>query len=267
VRSPAARRWIREGPQRLRLSFLPLQPEPWMVKCSLSLLLALGLLVGCQSSNQLVSTLPPPTFDGPRVAPRPAVPMPQLPPPEPVVSVARATQPGVPAGWIPTAKPRRWQYIVIHHSATATGGAAAFDRMHRDKGWDELGYHFVIGNGTDTRDGQIEVGSRWPKQKYGAHCKTPDNRYNDYGIGICLVGNFDSARPTPAQLQSLAKLTSYLMKTYNIPASRVIGHGDAKPTECPGRNLSVAAVRRMATQMIAQADKRREPELAAASTD
>ncbi len=238
-----------------------------MVKCSLSLLLALGLLVGCQSSNQLVSTLPPPTFDGPRVAPRPAVPMPQLPPPEPVVSVARATQPGVPAGWIPTAKPRRWQYIVIHHSATATGGAAAFDRMHRDKGWDELGYHFVIGNGTDTRDGQIEVGSRWPKQKYGAHCKTPDNRYNDYGIGICLVGNFDSARPTPAQLQSLAKLTSYLMKTYNIPASRVIGHGDAKPTECPGRNLSVAAVRRMATQMIAQADKRREPELAAASTD
>ena len=33
-------------------------------------------------------------------------------------------------------------------------------RMDQAKGWDELGYHFVIGNGTDTRDGQVEVGSR-----------------------------------------------------------------------------------------------------------
>ena len=32
-----------------------------------------------------------------------------------------------------------------------------------------------IGNGSDTVDGQIEVGSRWVKQKVGAHAKTPDN--------------------------------------------------------------------------------------------
>ena len=44
--------------------------------------------------------------------------------------------------------------IVIHHSATDRGGAKAFDEYHRKKnGWDELGYHFVIGNGTDTPDG------------------------------------------------------------------------------------------------------------------
>ncbi|MFQ5589758.1 MAG: peptidoglycan-binding protein, partial [Phycisphaerae bacterium] len=52
----------------------------------------------------------------------------------------------------------RWTTIVIHHSATETGGASLFDRFHRKRGWDGLGYHFVIGNGTDTPDGLIEVG-------------------------------------------------------------------------------------------------------------
>src|SRR2546423_1565105 len=130
------------------------------------------------------------------------------------------------------AQARSWKWIVIHHSATHSGGAATFDRMHREKGWDELGYHFVVGNGTDTRNGQIEVGPRWGKQKWGAHAKTADNRYNDFGIGICLVGNFDVDRPTDDQMKSLSKLVAYLMKTYHIPPDRVLGHGDTKPTDC-----------------------------------
>jgi hypothetical protein len=100
---------------------------------------------------------------------------------------------------MPVGPANQWRWIVVHHSATVSGGAARFDKLHREKGWDELGYHFVIGNGTDTRDGQIEVGSRWVKQKRGAHTKTADNRFNDYGIGICLVGNFNYDRPTAEQ--------------------------------------------------------------------
>jgi hypothetical protein len=142
---------------------------------------------------------------------------------------------------------------VIHHSATPSGSAAVFDKLHRQKGWDELGYHFVIGNGTDSGNGKIEVGPRWPKQKWGAHAKTPDNEYNNYGIGICLVGNFEIERPTSQQLQSLARLTAYLMQTYNIPASRVLGHRDTKATECPGKNLNIAQVRRLASQALADA--------------
>jgi hypothetical protein len=149
-------------------------------------------------------------------------------------------------GWVPPVAPRPWKAIVIHHSATTTGGAAAFDKDHRAKGWDELGYDFVIGNGTDTPDGLIEVGPRWTKQKIGAHAKTPDNYYNEYGVGICLVGNFMEERPTPRQIQSLIRLTSYLMKTYHIPPQDVLGHGDTKATECPGKYLDVAMVRRQA---------------------
>ncbi len=140
------------------------------------------------------------------------------------------------ADWRPVAAARPWKWIVVHHSATETGSAAEFDREHKARNWDELGYHFVIDNGNGAADGLVEVGSRWPKQKWGAHCKTPDSEYNDYGIGICLVGDFTRSMPTPGQLKSLRNLLAYLMAEYRIDADHVIGHRDAPGTntECPG---------------------------------
>ena len=135
---------------------------------------------------------------------------------------------------------RPWRYIVIHHSASPSGNAEQFDAAHRERGWDELGYHFVITNGQGGCDGQIEVGSRWRKQKQGAHCGgTPANEYNELGIGICLVGDFTTGMPTAAQLASLKRLTGYLVKTYQISPSQVITHQDAPNahTECPGGQL------------------------------
>jgi len=222
-----------------------------------SFVVVCGLLLvagGC-AEQPVVEQLPAANFNGPVVAPPPMVETPKFAAPA-VVARPKAVQPpvvvaSVPREWIPNARANDWRWIVIHHSATPSGGAKAFDKMHKAKGWDELGYHFVVGNGTDTADGQIEVGPRWPKQKWGAHAKTPDNRFNNYGIGICLVGNFDVERPTKAQLQNLSKLVAYLMKTYHIPADRVIGHGETKATDCPGRNVHVAEIRRMATAQLA----------------
>ena len=74
---------------------------------------------------------------------------------------------------MPSNKSDRWTCIVIHHSATDEGNAERFDRMHKAKGWDELGYDFVIGNGTDTRDGQVEVGPRWPVQNRSWPASSP----------------------------------------------------------------------------------------------
>ncbi|MDB5332561.1 MAG: to N-acetylmuramoyl-L-alanine amidase lysozyme [Phycisphaerales bacterium] len=238
-----------------------------MAKWYLPLVVAgLFVVAGCQdqqAGSSVVTSLPQPSFTGPNMQPAgPAPAMAYAPQPAPIAPAHVATPAShvgargdVPAGWVPVAAtaPNQWQWIVIHHSATPTGGAAAFDKMHRAKGWDELGYHFVIGNGTDTRDGQVEVGSRWPKQKWGAHAKTPSEQYNQHGIGICLVGNFDVSHPTDAQMKSLAKLTSYLMKTYHISPEHVLGHRDTKSTDCPGRNLNVALVRRMSMQMLADA--------------
>jgi hypothetical protein len=226
--------------------------------CLFVVVLGLGAFVGC-AERPLVDKLPSANFNGPIVVAPPEPPVAYVPPKAtprpPTVQPPKATpnvMAGVPREWIPTpgaVNPDGWHYIVVHHSATPSGGAKAFDRMHRDKGWDELGYHFVIGNGTDTADGQVEVGSRWPKQKWGAHAKTPDNRYNKEGIGICLVGNFDNDRPSAAQLRSLSKLVAFMMKTYHIPPENVLGHGNTKATDCPGRNVHIADVRRMATQL------------------
>lgn len=214
----------------------------------LVLLLIGAALVGCQQNTSTISHLPAPSFAGPTIAPQPVAPR------APVAAPPVAQSPsGVPRNWIPSVSPRAWRWIVIHHSASPAGSMVVFDREHKAKGWDGVGYHFVIGNGTNSGDGQIEVTPRWPIQKWGAHAKTADNRFNEYGIGICLVGNFDVDRPTAKQMQSLAKLVSYLMRTYRIPASNVIGHRDTKPTDCPGRHFNVAAVQRMA-QGIAQGD-------------
>lgn len=139
----------------------------------------------------------------------------------------------------------RWTTVVVHHSATAVGGARSFDRTHRAKGWDELGYHFVIGNGSDTPDGAVEVGSRWHKQKHGAHCKTPDNYFNEHGIGVCLVGDFTRNRPTPRQLASLERLVAFLCDRCRISPDRVTTHGQVThKTACPGTNFPIGSLRR-----------------------
>ena len=146
---------------------------------------------------------------------------------------------GAPKAWAAEGY-RPWRYIVIHHSATEAGSAALFDKWHRGRGWDELGYHFVIDNGDGAPDGRIEVGRRWTIQKWGAHCGgTPGNEYNNYGIGICLVGDFSRRPPTDRQLASLERLVTCLAVACGIGPERVIGHRDAPnvSTACPGDRL------------------------------
>jgi hypothetical protein len=137
-----------------------------------------------------------------------------------------------------TGPERPWKWIVIHHSDDFEGCCAKYDRVHRDKGWDCCGYHWVVGNGTQSGDGEVEIGPRWRDQMHGAHAKTPDNRYNDYGIGVVLVGDFErGGRPTARQYEATVALTRWLMARYGISADRVLRHSDCKSTACPGKNF------------------------------
>lgn len=154
------------------------------------------------------------------------------------------------AGWVPPHLSDRWKCLVIHHSGTKVGSATRFDQYHRARGMDELAYHFVIGNGTDTGDGEVEVGKRWTVQKHGAHCKTPDEYYNEHGIGICLVGNFEKNKPTPAQLESLTRLVYFLCKQFNISPARVYTHGQITGlTLCPGNKFNLDGLREEISKM------------------
>ncbi|MDF1661427.1 MAG: peptidoglycan recognition family protein, partial [Planctomycetota bacterium] len=147
--------------------------------------------------------------------------------------------PSVPSTWNFPAN-RRWKYIVIHHSATKVGGAKSFHRSHAKKWRYGLGYHFVVGNGSETQTGQVEVGRRWKLQNKGIHGAHAGVRtYNQAGIGICLVGNFQGKGPGKQQMAALKQLVQLLMKRYKIPKSRVLGHKTARPghTDCPGKRF------------------------------
>lgn len=182
-------------------------------------------------------------YNSTQVNPLPPPPPPRLmslpqQPQESVVIVA----PGEAAWSVPIT--REWKHIVIHHSASTSGNAASFDRAHREKGWDGLGYHFVIGNGSGSGDGQVEVGYRWTKQMQGAHAGNYE--YNQHGIGICLVGDFEhGGPPSPAQMQSLRTLVAFLQAKANIAPNEIIGHGNVpgRNTECPGRHMDVISFR------------------------
>jgi LysM repeat protein len=135
-------------------------------------------------------------------------------------------------------KPGRWRYIVVHHSATKEGTARGMDLYHRRKGMENgLAYHFVVGNGRGTGDGVIEIGNRWRRQIKGGHLAS--DRLNEISIGICLVGNFNNQRPTPAQMRSLRALVQYVMLRSRTGVGSVKLHKqiNTKPTECPGRQF------------------------------
>ena len=125
----------------------------------------------------------------------------------------------------------KWRYITIHHSATLGGNAEAFDRNHRSRRMGGLFYHFVIGNGSASGDGEIEVGWRWRKQ---AKANRP------YDIQVCLVGDFTREDVSRAQMDSLVSLVKVLRRQYGISLKNIRRHKDIPGliTECPGNNFS-----------------------------
>jgi len=133
--------------------------------------------------------------------------------------------------------PRRWRYIVIHHSGVDEGTIKSMDRYHRERRHMEngLAYHFVIGNGDGIRDGQICVCPRWRKQLDGGHVRSVAQ--NRISLGICLVGNFDKHKPTAKQMKSLAALVAALLKRCQLAPSAVKTHQQINTvkTRCPGR--------------------------------
>ncbi|WP_148364753.1 N-acetylmuramoyl-L-alanine amidase [Bacteroides sp.] len=121
--------------------------------------------------------------------------------------------------------------IIIHCSATRAGQdfkAKDIDKMHRDRNFSMIGYHYVI-----DLDGTIEEGR--PLDMEGAHCNTKGNSgisYNKHSIGICYVGGLNSyGKPTDtrteAQKKALMELVSRLKQQFNI--TEILGHRDTSP--------------------------------------
>jgi hypothetical protein len=146
---------------------------------------------------------------------------------------------------------RRWQFIIVHNSGTRQGNARVFDYYHRNvrRMVNGLAYHFVIGNGTSSGNGQIEIGNRWRRQINGGHVHS--DYLNNISLGICLVGDFNRDQPTRAQLDSCEELIRYLRTRCGKIDRRyaiVRPHKEMNPpqwaTDCPGDDFPYSWFRR-----------------------
>lgn len=165
---------------------------------------------------------------------------------------ANSTERSETFGWRPSVTENKWIYVVVHHSATADGSVESIDAEHRRRKdssgnpWLGIGYHFVIGNGSGMADGKVQPTFRWNKQIHGAHSGSMVHNAN--GIGVCLIGNFQTHAPTDKQLKAVTQLVGDLSQRYKIPARLVIGHNTVKPTACPGKNFPLQDVVRNSVQ-------------------
>lgn len=116
--------------------------------------------------------------------------------------------------------------IVIHCSDSPHRGDTAKDihLWHLQRGWDGIGYHYVI-----NEDGLVEEGR--PEYWVGSHCRG----HNQNSLGICLIGIDEF---TDEQFHNLALLVENLMLKYNIGKKNVVGHCDLNSKKtCPNFNV------------------------------
>lgn len=116
---------------------------------------------------------------------------------------------------------RKITHLVVHCSATPEGrdiDVRTIRQWHLAKGWNDVGYHFVI-----KLDGTIQIGRALAIP--GAHVEG----HNANTIGICMVGGCDAkmqpkATFTAAQYLSLHRLLRDLRKSF--PNAGILGHRD-----------------------------------------
>ena len=124
---------------------------------------------------------------------------------------------------------RRINKIIIHCTATPEGRphtVADITRWHKERGFNDIGYHYVIGLKGETWIGRMVIIP-------GAHAQG----HNADSIGVCYVGGLtaDKTKPkdtrTPEQKTSLLALLKKLKSEY--PQAVIIGHCNVSAKACP----------------------------------
>ncbi|MBA2479188.1 MAG: N-acetylmuramoyl-L-alanine amidase [Planctomycetes bacterium] len=162
--------------------------------------------------------------------------------------------------WVKIAPPLEvpmhpWQWIVIHHSGTPGGDTGSIDNAHlKDRGWEGIGYHFVIGNGRPMERGRIEATWRWRCQYHGAHAGSMPAQaaYNQDGIGICVIGDYQTSQLDAFVEERVARLCALLIQHVpTLSEQHIVGHRDIRQTACPGANVDINRIRYLVRSQLA----------------
>ncbi|MEZ3559159.1 MAG: N-acetylmuramoyl-L-alanine amidase [Duncaniella sp.] len=124
--------------------------------------------------------------------------------------------------------------LIIHCTATPRGRhvtVADIDRWHRQRGFDGIGYHYII-----YLDGSIHPGRNL--ERAGAHCRG----YNSTSIGIAYVGGVEADCTTPADTRTEAQKTALRTLVASLrerfPGVTVHGHNEFAAKACPCFDVS-----------------------------
>lgn len=142
--------------------------------------------------------------------------------------------------------------ITIHHSDTGTDTRPGrIQSMHTDgNGWDDVGYHLIIAQDSDTGAWQLYQGREF--QFRGAHAGATlrgKPSPNAGRLGIVIAGNFTEQQPPEEALTVLKNAVASLCNENSrvcqvwgargvpIRIQKIEGHRDCKSTECPGHHM------------------------------
>ena len=120
--------------------------------------------------------------------------------------------------------------IVLHCSDSPNDrdiGRAEIDEWHKERGWKEVGYHWIV-----RIDGRLEKGR--DESRPGAHVQG----HNANTIGVVLVGrdSFPAYQMVPALV-----LVASLVVRHNLKATDVVGHRELAPLSgktCPNTDMN-----------------------------
>jgi hypothetical protein len=160
------------------------------------------------------------------------------------------------------------RFLIVHHSASHNGHSAAetpailrsFYEFHTSgRGWNDIAYNFLIDS-----EGGIWEGRAGSLEGPVAGDATGGNQ--GFAQLVCVIGDFDTDRPTGSAVSSLTSLLAWLADRYDIPTApgsevefvsrgsnrhpvgtevrtpTITGHRAMSRTSCPGENLNTYVV-------------------------
>ena len=123
--------------------------------------------------------------------------------------------------------------VIVHHTVSyLRDERELIERIARYhtyvRGWPGIGYHYCIG-----RDGTVYRTN--PAWVVAYHAR--NDYYNDVGVGVAFLGNYETAEVTDVQLEAARNLIRALADRVAPNLEDVLGHRDVAATLCPGRNV------------------------------
>ncbi|XP_061044565.1 N-acetylmuramoyl-L-alanine amidase isoform X2 [Eubalaena glacialis] len=130
-------------------------------------------------------------------------------------------------------------FLYVHHTYVPAPPCTDFERCATDmrsmqrfhqhtRGWDDIGYSFVVGS-----DGYVYEGRGW--HWVGAHTLG----HNSRGFGVALIGNYTAELPAEAALRAVRdELPRCAVRAGVLrPGYALLGHRQLVRTDCPGDAL------------------------------